>query len=50
MPLAMKAGLIVQSFGGVATLATPQEQRKAGVRDQVLDACLYTELPSGNGT
>lgn len=43
MPMAALAGLIVQVYGGVATLATPEEQRKAGVRQHVLDACLYTE-------
>lgn len=32
------AGLIVQAYGGVATLAIPSEQRKAGVRQTVLQA------------
>lgn len=32
------AGLVVQAYGGVATLAIPSEQRKAGVRATVLQA------------
>jgi hypothetical protein len=37
------AGLIVQAFGGVATLAIPSEQRKAGIRQQTLDAAMLNE-------
>lgn len=37
------AGLIVQAYGGVATLAIPSEQRKAGLRTNVLMAVQMNE-------
>ena len=43
MLLAAQAGLIVQAASGVAVLAIPSEQRKAGVRNRVLAACLFAE-------
>ena len=36
MKIAERHALIVQAYGGVATLAMPDEQRKAGLREQVL--------------
>lgn len=41
MAIAEKHALIVQAYGGVATLAVPIEQRKAGVRERVLRAGLF---------
>ena len=41
MTIAERNALIVQAYGGVATLAVPVEQRKAGVREQVLRAGLF---------
>ncbi|MGH9022589.1 MAG: hypothetical protein ACRDV9_05750 [Acidimicrobiia bacterium] len=41
MKIAEKNALIVQAYGGVATLAMPSEQRKAGVREQTLRAGLF---------
>lgn len=41
MRKAEEAGLIVQAYGGVATLAIPEEQRKAGIRERVLRAGLF---------
>lgn len=38
MQIAEAHALIIQSYGGVATLATPEEQRKAGLRDRTLAA------------
>jgi hypothetical protein len=38
MRLAAAHALIVQAYGGVATLALPAEQRKAGIRERVLRA------------
>lgn len=38
---AADAGLVVQAYGGVATLAMPDEQRKAGIRERVLRAGLF---------
>jgi hypothetical protein len=38
MAIAEEHALIVQSYGGVATLAVPVEQRKAGIRDRCLRA------------
>jgi len=35
--------LVVSAYGGVATLATPEEQRRHGVRAQVLRAHGRTE-------
>jgi hypothetical protein len=35
--------LIVQAYGGVATLAIPEEQRKANIRQKCLDACRMVE-------
>jgi hypothetical protein len=43
MRLAEDHCLILQAYGGVATLALPEEQRKAGVRKNVLRAHLRTE-------
>jgi hypothetical protein len=45
MALAEAHALIVQAFGGVATLAMPDEQRKAGIRDRVLRAGLWELEP-----
>ena len=47
MAKASKLGLIVQAYGGVGTIAIPREQRKAGIRQQVLSmGCLNeTEQP-----
>lgn len=41
MKRAELAGLIVQAYGGVATIAIPVEQRKAGIRERVLRAGLF---------
>ena len=39
MEIARPLGIVVQSYGGVTTLALPSEQRKAtGLRQQVLAA------------
>lgn len=35
--------LIVQAYGGTATLAMPEEQRRAGIRERVLRAHDRTE-------
>ena len=40
MEIATTHCLIVQAYSGVATLALPAEQRKAGIRRQVLDTHL----------
>lgn len=45
MKEAAEYGLVVQAYGGVATLAIPEEQRKAGIRRRVLDAILRREAP-----
>ena len=45
MQLARAHALIVSAYGGVATLAVPAEQRKAGIRNKTLRAELY-ELES----
>lgn len=49
MRLAVDHGLVVQAYGGVATLATPGAQREQGVRAQVLRASMMREhgAPSG---
>lgn len=41
MQIAAEHALIVQAYGGVATLAIPEEQRKAGIREQVLRTGLH---------
>lgn len=41
MRIAEANALIVQAYGGVATLAMPDEQRKAGIREQTLRAGLF---------
>ena len=38
MAIAKAHALIIQAYGGVATLAVPMEQRKAGLRNQALAA------------
>ena len=38
MEIASKHCLVVQAYGGVATLAMPEEQRSAGIRQRTLDA------------
>ena len=38
MKLAEQGCLIVYAYGGVATLSMPEEQRKNGVREMVLQA------------
>ncbi len=43
MEIASKHALIVQAYGGVATLAVPYEQRKAGVREACLEAAGMVE-------
>lgn len=43
MRTAARAGLVVNAYGGVATIAIPSEQRKAGLRQNVLDASLLKE-------
>ena len=48
MRIAEANALIVQAYGGVATLAVPVEQRKAGVRERVLRAGLF-ELETEGG-
>lgn len=43
---AAEAGLVVNAYGGVATLAIPREQRRAeGVREQVLAAIERSDNP-----
>lgn len=44
MRRAAEAGLVVQAYGGVATLAVPMEQRKAGIREEVLLAAGLDEV------
>jgi len=46
MGIARDNGLIVQAYGGVATLAIPREQRSAGVRERVLRMGMW-ELEEG---
>lgn len=46
---AEKHGLIVQAYGGVATIAIPSEQRKAGIRDRVLAAACLNETAVRDG-
>ena len=41
MKIAKANALIVQAYGGVATLAVPSEQRKAGIREQTLRMELF---------
>ncbi len=41
MRIAERHALIVQAYGGVATLAMPEEQRKAGIRERTLRAGLF---------
>lgn len=41
MAIAVHHALIVQAYGGTATLAVPSEQRKAGIRERVLRAGLF---------
>lgn len=41
MAIAEKNALIVQAYGGVATLAIPSEQRTAGCRENVLRMGLF---------
>ena len=38
MDLAQKYGFIVQAYGGVATLATHEEQKKAGIYERTQKA------------
>jgi hypothetical protein len=45
MQIAKANCLIVQAYGGTATLALPEEQRKAGIREMVLRAHCLTECP-----
>jgi hypothetical protein len=39
MELATRHALIVQAYGGTATLAHPREQRRVGIRARTLWAC-----------
>ena len=41
MALAERHALIIFAYGGVATLAVPSAQRKAGIRETVLRAGLW---------
>jgi hypothetical protein len=41
MRIAERHALIVDAYGGVATLAVPEEQRKAGLREKVLRMGLF---------
>ncbi len=41
MSIAERNALITFAFSGVATLAVPEEQRKAGIRESVLRAGLF---------
>jgi hypothetical protein len=43
MEIAEKPALIVQAYGGVATLAIPEEQRRAGIRARCLEAAGMVE-------
>lgn len=43
MRIASEHCLIVQSYGGVAVLAMPEEQRKNGLRQAALDAQVAEE-------
>lgn len=43
MRLAESHALICAAYGGVATLALPEEQRKAGIRGRVLLASMMIE-------
>lgn len=40
---AERYALVVQAYGGVATLAIPEEQRKAGIRGNALAAACLRE-------
>ena len=46
MKIATAHALILAAYGGVATLAVPEEQRKAGIRARVLEAHCMEEAPS----
>jgi hypothetical protein len=48
MKIASKHGLIIQAYGGAATLALPQVQRRAGLRERVLRAGLFELEGSGS--
>lgn len=50
MEIASSHALIVQAYGGVATLALPADQRKAGIREQVLAAQVMREEAAAQGT
>lgn len=45
MAIAKRHALIVQAYGGVATLATPAAQRESGLRAKVLAMHRYDETP-----
>lgn len=45
MRIAEEHALIVQAGGGVATLAVPEEQRKAALRERCLRAAGMVEAP-----
>jgi len=45
MKLAEENALIVQAYGGVATLAMPDEQRKGGIRERTLRMGLFELEP-----
>lgn len=47
MAIASEHCLIVQAYGGVATLAMPEEQRAAGVRELALRCQLAGECQTG---
>ena len=41
MKIAADAGILTYAYSGIATLAIPSEQRKAGVRDDTLAMGLF---------
>lgn len=47
MRIAEDHALIVAAYGGTATLAMPEEQRRAGVREQTLRAHTMRETEGG---
>jgi len=47
MAIAREHCLVVSAYGGVAQLAIPDEQRKSGLREQVLRAHCRKETQNG---
>ena len=48
MKIARSHALIVQAYGGVATLATPEAQREAGIRDKTLRMSNFEPEPEAH--